>query len=103
MSENSAEGSKIFYHRYIMITPVGSAHDRLLWAQHTWRNWFWAAELTLGRTPIVQWGSSSGCWWIVAKANVQHAMIEFSSLYHYGTNTSMCLGSMLKNNGTSML
>jgi len=64
----------------MMITPVGTAYEGLLWAQHTWRNWFWAAQVTLGRTSILQWGSSSGCWWMVANAKV-HGIFKFIPLW----------------------
>lgn len=47
-------------------SPVGTAHEGLLSAQHTWRNWFWAAELTLGRTTNFtmrkfKWLLMNGC------------------------------------------
>ena len=86
-----------------MITPVGTAHEGLLWAQHTCRNWFMAVEVTLGGMSVLQWGSWSGCWWMVPRAKVQHFMMEFSSLYHYATNVSVYMGNILENNGTSVL
>lgn len=83
----------------MIITPVSTAPEGLLWAQHTWRNWFWAAEVTLEGHQFY----SEKVQVVVDEWLQMQKSMEFSSLYHYGTIASVCMGIMFKNNGNSVL
>jgi len=64
MSENCAQIFKIFERTSTTIAPVGPACRVRIWRQHEWRDWFWAAEATIGKvadsTITRKWK-----WWFV--------------------------------------
>ena len=95
---------KIVERTSTMIATVGSACGIRIWRQHEWRDWFWAAEATLGKvansTITRKWK-----WWFVNGwkfKSVSCNATEFLNLYRLGIHASVCLGITLTNNDVSV-